>query len=51
MRSHEENVEVWRAMEELAQAGKVGQIGLSNFYEPHSLYNLFKDATVKPTIL
>ena len=41
--------EMWRAMEELYQAGKVRAIGLSNFL-PHHIDNILEDCTVRPAV-
>lgn len=46
---YEENVEVWRALEEAYESGKVKAIGVSNF-EIGDLENLFKHAKVKPML-
>lgn len=43
------NIETWRAMEELYEAGKVRAIGVSNFL-PHHLDNLLKNCKIKPMI-
>ena len=45
----ERNAQVWKAMEEYYQAGKVKAIGVSNFLE-HHLEELLKTATVKPQV-
>lgn len=46
---YEENKEVWRALEEAYEAGKIKAIGVSNF-EIDDLKNLFETATVKPML-
>lgn len=50
-RSHwqEANAAVWRAFEELYQAGKVRAIGISNFHQRH-IEPLLKTATVIPQV-
>ncbi len=45
----ERNAQVWRAMEEAYQAGKVKAIGVSNFLR-HHLETLFQTAQVKPMV-
>lgn len=45
----EENLEVWRAMEEAYQAGKIKSIGVSNF-EIDDLVNLIENVEVKPML-
>lgn len=46
---YEENIEVWRALEEAYADGKVKAIGVSNF-EIDDLKNIFKHAKVKPML-
>lgn len=43
------DLETWRAMEEAVQAGKVREIGCSNFL-PHHLENLILHADIKPAV-
>lgn len=43
------NAEVWRAMEDLYQEGKIRAIGVSNFL-PHHLDALIKTATIVPAV-
>ena len=45
----ERNAQVWRAMEEYYQAGKIRSIGVSNFLE-HHIEALKKTATIKPMV-
>lgn len=46
---YEENKEVWRALEEAYEAGKIKAIGVSNF-EIDDLKNLFETARIKPML-
>lgn len=46
---YEENIEVWRALEEAYEAGKVKAIGVSNF-EIDDLKNLKKEAKIQPML-
>lgn len=46
---YEENKQVWKAMEEFYNEGKIKAIGVSNF-EIDDLKNLLEDATVKPML-
>ncbi len=48
-RFFEENKEVWRALEEAYEAGKVKAIGVSNFLQD-DLENLLESAKVKPMV-
>ncbi len=48
-RYKEENREVWRAMEDAMQAGKLRAIGISNFLED-DIDNLLESCTVKPMV-
>ena len=48
-RYKEENREVWRAMEDAMQAGKLRAIGISNFLE-EDIDNLLESCTVKPMV-
>ncbi len=48
-RYYEENVQVYRALEEAYQAGKLKTIGVSNF-DPVDLQNIFGHCTVKPMV-
>ena len=43
------NVEVWRAMEEAHQAGKLKSIGLSNF-DVTDIQNILDHCTIKPVV-
>lgn len=46
---YDENIEVWRVLEEAYEAGKVKAIGVSNF-EIDDLDHLFKVAKIKPML-
>lgn len=45
----ERDLETWRAMEELVNAGKIKAIGLSNFL-PHHLDNILEHCRIKPVV-
>lgn len=45
----ERDLETWRAMEELVDAGKIKAIGLSNFL-PHHLDNILEHCRIKPVV-
>ena len=45
----QKNAETWRAMEELYRAGKVREIGLSNFWQNH-IEGLLETAEVRPMV-
>ncbi len=42
---------VWGAMEEIYHRGEAGQIGISNCYDLKLLQQLYRDATVKPSVV
>jgi diketogulonate reductase-like aldo/keto reductase len=44
-------MEVWSALENLAQQGLVRQIGISNCYDPDYFGRLYQAAAIKPAIL
>lgn len=44
-----ENLEVWKAMEEAVQEGKIKSIGVSNF-EIEDIQNIIDHATIKPAV-
>ena len=46
---HAENIEIWRAFEELYKIGKVKRLGVCNFLERH-LLDIFENCEVKPSI-
>ncbi len=48
-RYFEENLEVWRAMTEAYEAGKIRAIGVSNF-NVHDLKNLIENSDIKPMV-
>ena len=48
-RWQEANAESWAAMEELADAGRIRAIGISNF-RPHHIEALMKTARIKPQV-
>lgn len=43
------DIETWRALEELYEAGKVRAVGLSNFL-PHHMDNLLKNCRIRPMV-
>jgi diketogulonate reductase-like aldo/keto reductase len=43
--------EAWQAMEAQVEAGKVGQLGISNCYELRQLESLCTEARIKPAVL
>lgn len=45
----EENVEVWKALEEAYKEGKVKAIGVSNFFKP-DLQNIFDHSEIRPMV-
>uniref|UniRef100_A0AC34GE31 NADP-dependent oxidoreductase domain-containing protein n=1 Tax=Panagrolaimus sp. ES5 TaxID=591445 RepID=A0AC34GE31_9BILA len=51
MRAYDKTLEVWRTFEEFHSAGKVKQLGISNFYDPSAVARLYADAKVKPAII
>lgn len=51
LESYDRTLEVWRAMEEIAQRGGTRLLGVSNCYDVHFFQRLFADAIVKPSIL
>lgn len=51
LRTYNDTLIVWRAMERLASEGKVKQLGISNCYDLAYLQRLFQDAKVKPAVV
>ncbi len=51
LQSHEQTMQVWRAMEDLFKAGVVRMLGLSNCYDVGVFKSIYDDATIKPSIL
>ena len=45
----EKDLDTWRALEELYQAGRIKGLGLSNFL-PHHIENILQNAEVKPLV-
>lgn len=45
----EENIEVWKAMEEAGRAGKIRALGLSNFSQP-DIENILQHSTIPPVV-
>lgn len=48
---HAKLLEVWRAMETIAQQGGAKQIGISNCYDLNWLRRLYDDADIKPAVV
>jgi diketogulonate reductase-like aldo/keto reductase len=46
-----QTLEVWRAMEALADEGGVRQLGISNCYRPDQLETLYDSARIKPAVV
>ncbi|XP_055354485.1 glyoxal reductase-like [Paramacrobiotus metropolitanus] len=51
MHSHQENMEVWRTLEDFHSQGTIRQLGISNFYRLAELEKLFHDAHIKPAVV
>jgi diketogulonate reductase-like aldo/keto reductase len=49
--SWEKNLLVWRAMESFVDKGTVGQLGISNFYDPDAVKYLYEQARIKPAVV
>jgi len=47
----EETLEVWGVFEKAVDAGQVGQLGISNCYDPPTFKALYEKARIKPKIL
>ena len=45
----EKDIETWKAMEEMVDAGKVKRLGLSN-YLPHHLSNILDNCRIRPVV-
>jgi diketogulonate reductase-like aldo/keto reductase len=43
--------ETWQAMEALVDAGKAGQLGISNCYQLRQIESLYSEARIKPVVL
>eukprot|EP00747_Dinoflagellata_sp_TGD_P084432 gnl/TRDRNA2_/TRDRNA2_162513_c1_seq1.p1 gnl/TRDRNA2_/TRDRNA2_162513_c1~~gnl/TRDRNA2_/TRDRNA2_162513_c1_seq1.p1 ORF type:complete len:400 (-),score=58.20 gnl/TRDRNA2_/TRDRNA2_162513_c1_seq1:58-1104(-) len=48
---HEQTMEAWHAMESVACAGMVRQLGLLNVQSVEQLSRIYKDATLKPAVV
>ena len=44
-------IQVWRAMEQLVDSGKVRQLGISNCYDQQQFEYLYQQARIKPAVL
>jgi len=51
LRSYDQTMEVWHAMEELKKTGSVRQIGISNIYDFALLKNIWNHANTKPAVI
>ncbi|MBA3603291.1 MAG: aldo/keto reductase [Parachlamydiaceae bacterium] len=51
LRSHEQTMQVWRAMEDLYKAGVVRMLGISNCYDLDVFKSIYDEAKVKPSVL
>lgn len=51
LRSQEDTLEAWRAMEMLADDGRARQLGISNLYRVDELEDLWERARIKPAIV
>lgn len=51
LRTHEDNLVVWKTLERFVDDGKVYQLGVSNFYKVSELKKLYDDVRIKPKIL
>lgn len=51
LQSLEDTLTVWQTFEEIYKSGKVGQLGLSNTYDIHTLRSVYEHAEVKPAVL
>lgn len=51
LKTHNDTMEVWRAMEEIVNHSDVKQLGISNCYDLTKMQQLYHDARVKPSIL
>lgn len=47
----QQTLEVWQAMEKLANSGGVKQLGISNCYDVETLEALYRSAEIKPVIV
>lgn len=51
LKSHNQNLIVWREFERFVDEGKVRQLGVSNFYNVAELSRLYDAARIKPKVL
>jgi len=51
MRTHKDTMRVWSEFESFVSAGWVGQLGISNIYDPGELARLYEAASVKPAVV
>lgn len=50
-KTHEETMEIWRAMEEIFDLRGAKQLGISNCYDLASLKALYNEARIKPAVV
>ncbi|XP_075239165.1 methylglyoxal reductase DkgA-like [Convolutriloba macropyga] len=51
LRSHTDNMKVWRQFENAVDKKEVRQIGVSNFYDLSALKSLYEEARIKPAVV
>lgn len=51
LKSHKENMILWRQFEKFVESKQVRMLGISNFYDLEVITRLYNDATIKPKVL